>query len=214
MHKSAGPLSRIRQGAICWAPRLQCLPKQNDEWKVGKDTRTRKRQSSSIPSADERTRMRTAGNLSDRRQVSRRTCRPDVRFDESYGLLGLLPRSASRPHIASPGFSCRFAERPSSCLPRDAQLSLRFVGSVQNLSATRQVGRRTSRPHAMHYPYPWVFLGVTFSCGGLWRGSGASCPFLNSLSGQPGQILPGFAGASCLNSRRLGLDLFLSSRRR
>jgi len=56
----------------------------------------------------------------------------------------------------------------------------------------------------MHYPRPWVFLGVTFSCGGPLRGSGISCPFPNRLFEHPVQILPGLTGDNCLNSPRAG----------
>ncbi len=55
---------------------------------------------------------------------------------------------------------------------------------------------------AVHYPYPWVLLGMAFSCGGLWRGSGASCPYLDRLFKHRVQILPGLVGANHLNSRR------------
>jgi len=46
---------------------------------------------------------------------------------------------------------------------------------------------------SMHDPYPRVFLGMTFPCGGsdTERGSQSSCPVLDRFLGRPVQILPG-----------------------
>ncbi len=63
----------------------------------------------------------------------------------------------------------------------------------------------------MHYPYPRVFLGVTFSRGRPERGSESSCPFLDRVFEHPVQTLPGLAGVNCLNSRRKRRLLFLAS---
>ena len=67
---------------------------------------------------------------------------------------------------------------------------------------------------SVHYPHPWIFLGVTSPCGEVQQGSGASCPYLNRLFEHPVQILPGLAGDNCLNSRRQRRLLFLAPRPR